>query len=126
MQHLKYLAIFNYVLAAMQALSGLALALLALASGGLGLSSGDDLASSMIPMVGLGVLAVVLFAIAGLLVYLGRQVSRARGRILQTIMAVLTITSVPFGTAYAVYALWLCWMNEETKKAFDEPYGLVG
>ena len=27
--------------------------------------------------------------------------------------------SFPFGTIYAGYALWVCWMNEDTKRAFE-------
>jgi hypothetical protein len=34
------------------------------------------------------------------------------------VLAVLQVSSFPIGTAYAIYAFWVCWMNEPTKRAF--------
>jgi hypothetical protein len=78
-----------------------------------------------------------VFILAGLLVFLllgglglahvvaGYLVSARRGRGLQTALAVTQIMSFPVGTLYALYALYVCWLNDETCRAFDsglKPY----
>jgi hypothetical protein len=78
-----------------------------------------------------------VFILAGLLVFLllgglglahvvaGYLVSARRGRGLQTALAIIQLTSFPVGTAYALYALYACWVNEEACRAFDsglKPY----
>ncbi len=44
-----------------------------------------------------------------------------RGRILQTILAVIHAANFPLGTGYAAWAGWLCWLNPETTRAFEHP-----
>lgn len=44
-----------------------------------------------------------------------------RGRIAQTILAVLHAANFPLGTAYAGWAAWLLWLNPETSRAFEHP-----
>lgn len=44
-----------------------------------------------------------------------------RGRVLQTVLAVLHAANFPLGTAYAAWAGWLCWLNPETARAFEQP-----
>jgi hypothetical protein len=124
-EHLKYLAWMNYAFAALFAISLLFTGLGGLAVVGLGLSSGGDMGSVMVSVITFGILAVVLGVFMLVYVMAGRQVSRGRGRILQSILSVLSLGSVPIGTIYGGYGLWVCWMNEDTKKVFDEPYGLV-
>ena len=50
----------------------------------------------------------------------GNRIARARWRIPQTILVVPHILNLPFGTAYAGYAIWACWMNAENKEAFEQ------
>lgn len=126
MQHLKYLAMANYAFAALFTLIfGLAAVLMGVASV-LPMVLGEaEIAALVGPLVGFG--SVSCFGTLFVLLYLiaGRRVRKGRGRILQTVLAVLNLGSVPLGTAYGGYALWVLWMNEESKKIFDEPYGLI-
>lgn len=50
----------------------------------------------------------------------GNRIARARWRIPQTILVIPYILNFPFGTAYAGYAIWACWMNAENKEAFEQ------
>lgn len=48
-----------------------------------------------------------------------RSVPNGRGRIGQSALAPLHLLSFPVGTAYSLYALWVCWVNSPTKTKFD-------
>ena len=50
--------------------------------------------------------------------YLGYAIEKGRGRILQTVFAVLALFNFPLGTAYGVFALWVCWSAEA--EIFDQ------
>lgn len=70
-------------------------------------------------MGGGGMPVEALALITGLLVllalpsaWLGYSIEQGRGRILQTIYAVLSIFNFPLGTAYGAFALWVCWSAE--------------
>lgn len=45
--------------------------------------------------------------------YLAYATARGRGRILQTLYAVFSLSGFPFGTAYGIFALWVCWKAEK-------------
>ncbi|TVQ94560.1 MAG: hypothetical protein EA397_01350 [Deltaproteobacteria bacterium] len=47
-----------------------------------------------------------------------RGLSRGRGRIPQTILAIVNLGSVPIRTAFA---LWICWKHEQTQAQFKGP-----
>ena len=49
-------------------------------------------------------------------------VGSGRGRVAQTFLAAMQIMSFPLGTVYAVYALWVCWVNEPSAKRFASDY----
>lgn len=119
MQHLDYLKYANFAMAALYAL---ALLIVLVAVGlqiGLVVSNGAD-TSALIPLViGGGAALFVVLALLVLFVVTGRMVGSGRGRILQTVLAVLNIGNCP-GVFYAVYALWVCWLNDETKVAFEQ------
>ncbi|MBX3246801.1 MAG: hypothetical protein KF901_06450 [Myxococcales bacterium] len=73
-------------------------------------------ASEDVGIAFLGAAGATLFAGVGLahlvvLVALGR----GRGRALQTVLALALIVTLPLGTAYALYALWVCWLNPLTR-----------
>ncbi|MBX3275489.1 MAG: hypothetical protein KF729_34840 [Sandaracinaceae bacterium] len=73
----------------------------------------------------------LLFVLAGVLAFLlvggigaahvvvGYLVGSARGRVAQSLLASMQLMSFPFGTAYALYALWVCWLNAETSRRFE-------
>jgi len=67
---------------------------------------------------------VVLFGVLHWMT--GNKLVVGQGRVLQTVLAVLNFSNVPLGTAYAVYALWVCWMNETTKRVMDDPVNNLG
>jgi hypothetical protein len=114
MKHLRILKLLNRVYAALVFLTCLgvvaAVAIPTFAGGrmGIGLAELSILGGVFVIAVILGVLYLAT----------GKLVAEGRGRILQTVMAVLSLGSAPVGTAYGVYALWVCWMNEETKALF--------
>ena len=69
--------------------------------------------------------AMLLLGLSAAHLIVGYLVGAQRGRIFQTFLALVHVTSFPIGTAYAGYALWLCWINEKTRLAFNsaiKPY----
>jgi len=81
---------------------------------------GDDLVGGLV-MIGGGVGAGVVCIVMGMVYHMtGKRLVQGRWRIMQTILAVLNVTNIPIGTAYALFALWVCWMNEESKAFFEE------
>jgi hypothetical protein len=58
------------------------------------------------------VIAIALTVVALLSaphVYLGLVIEKGRGRVLQTVMAVLSLLNLPCGTLFGAFALWVCW-----------------
>lgn len=114
MSHLRTLGILNVVYAAIVLLACLGaaalLAIPALSGEGMGLGLGE--------LVILGAAVGLVLVLGVLYVVAASLVAKGRGRILQTVLAVMSLGSVPVGTAYGIYALWVCWMNEETKALF--------
>ncbi len=60
----------------------------------------------------------VLLGLAGALLLGG---PRPSSRLVQTVSVAPHIINMPFGTAFALYAIWVCWMNEPTKTLFEKP-----
>lgn len=73
--------------------------------------SSDDLGIACLGAAGAVVFVAVGLAHLVVLVALGR----GRGRALQTVLALALIVTLPLGTAYALYALWVCWLNPLTR-----------
>ena len=70
-----------------------------------------------LPFDAFALIAMILLILALPSAYLGYSIELGRGRILQTIFAALGIFNFPLGTAYGVFALWVCWGVE--KDVFD-------
>lgn len=121
MNHLKILSIVDYVFAALTFLGLLLIGVATLLTTAAALSSaGMDALGSLIPSLVINVVMMVVLAGFGVLFAVaGRQVGKGRGRILQTILAVMSIMNCPVGTAFAAYSLWACWANPETVAAFS-------
>ena len=51
------------------------------------------------------------------------MITAGRARALQTTLASLHLVNFPIGTAYAVFAWWVCWLNPETVAIFEHPTG---
>lgn len=117
MKHLKTLSLLNNIFAALLGLAALcffgASAYFMTASGG----SQDTRLLSVGFFAGLGVVWICFAVFAWIL---ADQVREAKWRIPQTVLAGLQVASFPLGTSYAIYALWVCWFNEPTKRAFED------
>jgi hypothetical protein len=114
MQHLRTLRRLNLVAAAFFAVVGLLVLTLFL------LPLGDidiELPLLRIRLVGL-LSSLLLLGLAATHLVVGYLVGAQRGRIFQTFLALVHVMSFPLGTAYAGYALYLCWVNESTRRAF--------
>lgn len=126
MEHLKYLAWFNYAFAAITAFVTFLVFLGALGGiASIAMAPEMDVTTLVIMGVSFGFALLLCAVLTIVYAMAGRRVSRGRGRILQTILSILAVGNFPVGTLYGVYGLWVCWMNEDTKKVFDEPYGLI-
>lgn len=118
MEHLRYLRIFNFVMGALFVLGGLIGAGAMTIPVALAPRFDEDGPPVALAFVGGLVLLLVLVGVGVLYFVTGNKVAHGRWRIVQTILAVLALASFPVGTAYGGYALWVCWMNEETKGLF--------
>jgi hypothetical protein len=71
-----------------------------------------------------GLVAFLVFALfAAAHVYAGFMVTAGRGRAAQTMLALLHMANMPLGTAYALYAFWVMYVNESTVRIFQSPGG---
>ena len=66
--------------------------------------------------VGLGVLCL---ALGSAFVVTGKRVSMGQGRIFATVMAATCVGQL-VGVLAALYTVWVCWFNPETKAVFDQ------
>lgn len=117
MKHLKFLRTLNFIMGAFSVLGGgIALAIWFLTKqldpGSFGLST--------FWFTVLGICGFLLLLLWGALhITTGFLVGAGRGRAWQTLLAVTHVASFPLGTAYALYAAWVCWLNPASKKKFD-------
>ncbi len=126
MEHLKYLAWFNYLFAALLAFTTAIVALAGLAVvGSLMMAPEVDMTSMLISGISIGVAGLLCAGLTVLYIVAGRRVSKGQGRILQSVLSVMSVGNPPIGTLYGLYGLWVCWFNEDTKKIFEEPYSLI-
>ena len=119
MNHLKILKYGNYLSAALLLLAVLA----TVASAGatlMAIAMADpDAMVAVLPSVAITALVVLLLATMMVLALVAaRGIEQGRGRIPQTALAILSLSSVPMGTLFGGYALWVCWLNEDTKATF--------
>lgn len=122
MVHLRYLKFANYALAALCLLSAVAILFVAAALAVWTVVSGGSLDTMAGQLLGITLGAILNGVVAMILFSLGGQVARAKGRLPQTILAVLGLCNCPIGTLYAGYAIYVCWINGETKPLFDQGY----
>ena len=111
MKHFEYLKIVHYVMAVLPFITAIYF-----------LGFGAWFAVSQAPgfmaalFVGGGLLSL---AFGYAFVVTAQKVSMGEGRILATVMAA-TCLGQPIGMLAALYTLWVCWINEETRAVFDE------
>lgn len=116
MKHLKILKALNFVMAALALISGLG------ALVNIFVPFGCPCAGECgtISVVGGMFTAVLLAGLAVGHIAVGYLVSAQRGRVAQTVLAVIQLIHFPVGTAFGIYAIWVCWFNKETKAAFEK------
>ena len=78
-----------------------------------------DIVMGIVYLLVFVVIGVVFLGLGGLMVMTGRGLEQGRGRIVQSIICAICLPSFPVGTAIGAYGLWACWMNEESKAAFE-------
>lgn len=126
MEHLSYLKRVNNANAIITAVLGLAAVI------GLGVMTyqtyqfGDPVTGLI--LVATTVFSLVMVAVSIVLyVITGKKVEQGRWRIMQTVLAVLNLGSnPPLGTAYGIYALYVCWFNDAAKSCFEAGHGAIG
>jgi hypothetical protein len=117
MDHLKTLRTLNFVVGAYTVVMGLLFFFMFVIPGLWAWWDGED---AGLLVVAIGVLAFALiagFGVAHLII--GYLVGSGRGRVWQTMLASMQLMSFPFGTFYALYALWVCWAHGPSMKCFD-------
>ena len=137
MKHLKSLERINYIYAAILLVVGLVFAILTIGLVGHGVwqaftgveSASAEVKQSMLaagisvalwPAAYTIIPIVLLFFLAFLMGLSGKKIGQGRGRLLQTIVAVLAVFTGCIGVLYAGYALWVCWMNKGTVPVFSQ------
>lgn len=68
--------------------------------------------SGQVPVAAMLLVTLLLVGLAAPHVYLGLFIEKGRGRTAQTILACLSLFSFPVGTAFGIFALWVCWSAE--------------
>lgn len=117
MNHLRILKLLNVAMGALTALGGVLFLAMFVIPGLLACSDGERMGAVFI--ISGAAFAALLVGLGFAHLLAGNLVAVGRGRALQTALAVLQVSTFPVGTAYAIYALWVCWLNERTKKAFE-------
>ena len=114
--HVKLVGIINIVFGVM-GLFASAIVFLAVAGGGL--ISGDPMAMKITSIVAVAVSSAIgIFSIPEIIAGLGILKQKSWGRIFGIVIAIFNLLSIPFGTAFGIYALWVL-MNEETEQIFN-------
>ena len=119
MQHLTYLKYIDFLFGAFMVLIGVLEILAGLGLGAMMILLAGDIVMGIIYLVAFLIGGLVILGVGGLMVMTGRGLEHGRGRIVQTIISVIMLPSFPVGTAVGAYGLWACWMNEESKAAFE-------
>jgi hypothetical protein len=117
MDHLKTLKLLNFALGGYTAIVG-ALFLAMFVLPGLWLWWEEGELPGLL-FVAVGLLAFVLLGLVSAShVVVGYLVGSGRGRMFQTLLAATQLMSFPTGTAYAVYAFYVCWVDEPSARRF--------
>jgi len=109
--HNKLLSTFYFILAGLQVLIGLFMAIIYVVIGGAALSTGrrdeDQVLGGVFLVLGL-VVGIVCLLLSGLTLFTGLKVRKEQpiGRILGIIISILVVLSFPIGTALGIYGLW--------------------
>lgn len=122
--HIKIVGMINIVFGVL----GLMIAgIVFIAVAGGGILSGDSEAIMITSIVAVSVSSIIaIFSIPEIIAGWGILKMKSWGRIFGVVIAVLDLISIPIGTAFGIYALWVL-MNEETEQIFKQhqPGGVI-
>jgi hypothetical protein len=117
MSHLRALRSLNLVFAflcSLGSLFGLAFVVAGLAQWGT-----DAKGAAMFILF--GSISLGFFTLfAAIHLYVWFALGKGQGRIAQAMLAIFQLCNFPLGTAFGVYALWVCFFNEETARFFQD------
>jgi hypothetical protein len=117
MDHLRKLKLANFVMAGFQA-AGLVFGIIMIVAGFFLLGDDPELGHQLIQIGFTVAIQATLFGAAHIVI--GYLVGSGRGRVPQTIIAVLMLGGAPIGTIYGLYALWVCWLDAASKARFEK------
>lgn len=114
-QHIRIVAILSIVFGALAAFAGIVLFVVI---AGAGAVSGDQQAMWITGAVGVTLAAIfIILSLPSIIGGIGLLQRRAWARVVILIVAALSLLSVPIGTAYGAYSIWVL-INEESKPLF--------
>jgi hypothetical protein len=110
-EHNKLLSIFYFVMAGLQLFGGIIVALVYGVIGGVALTSGTRQEDQIMGGVFLGmavVVGLIILVFGGLTLLTAFKVLKEKpiGRTLGIIVSILSLFSIPLGTALGIYGLW--------------------
>jgi hypothetical protein len=121
-QHLDALIVLQRIWSAFGAITGIALAILALGAD-LALAQVNRLGPTQRGIVWLfagGAAALCAVGAAGLIVCRGLRRRSVAARLAALVLALVDLVFVPFGTALAVYTVWVL-LNNDARREFGRP-----
>lgn len=114
-QHITIVAILSIIFGALAALVGIVLFVVI---AGAGAASGDDQAMWITGAVGIAIASIfVVLSLPSIIGGIGLLKRRAWARVVILVVAALSLLSVPIGTAYGAYSIWVL-INEESTPLF--------
>lgn len=125
--HNKLLAIFYFVMAGLQLLGGIFMFIVYVVLGGAMMSTSSRDEDQMVGgiFMGIGVIAGIVMLLIGLLtLFTASSVLKQKpiGRTLAIVLSILSLFSIPLGTALGIYGLWF-FLGDTGKNFYD---GLSG
>lgn len=119
MDHLKLLSIIDAIFIFILLGAGMVTAGLTLGTVGTLVWTSPGAAGAVVPVLAItGITVALLGGMAGLSAASALGIRKGRARAWQTVLAILSLSSAPFGTAFGAYALWVCWLNPSTRDQF--------
>jgi len=118
--HVDLLGYLHLIWGAFGVLTGASLAVLAVGTNvaAIELGSAGPAEQAAVWLFVLSALAIGGFGFSTLVV--GRALHRGRGRLRAMVLAVPNLMIVPFGTALAIYTLWVL-QNDDARRMFGQP-----
>jgi hypothetical protein len=121
--HVKVLGILNIVFGAVGLCVAAFLTLIFGGVAGLAGAEGDQDATLVLGVIGVMVVSLmVVTSLPSIIVGYGLYKRLAWSRIAGIVLSVLSLISIPFGTALGIYGLWVLF-SKEGERVFEAPAG---